>query len=134
MNGLEAISAHNGWAMAVVGISIVFTGLTLLSIAIAQLHKILDLWDNRTVHFQRLKERKKLKTPAPDILSLPEHSKDAVRQVKMLAEWIGEPFPLPKLLEFSERRGLPSPYSTINDLLQASIIVPDGEGYFRWNK
>ena len=46
MTGLEAISAHNGWNIAIVGISIVFTGLTVLSLTIAQLHKILSFLEN----------------------------------------------------------------------------------------
>jgi len=38
--GLEAISAQNGWAMAVAGALIVISGLTVLSLVISQLHKI----------------------------------------------------------------------------------------------
>ncbi len=39
--GIENITAHNGWAMAITGGLIVFAGLSLLSFAIAQLHKII---------------------------------------------------------------------------------------------
>jgi len=39
--GIENITAHNGWAMAITGGFIVFAGLSLLSFAIAQLHKII---------------------------------------------------------------------------------------------
>lgn len=41
MIGIENITAHNGWAMAITGGIIVFAGLSLLSFAIAQLHKII---------------------------------------------------------------------------------------------
>ena len=43
--GLDAISASNGWAISVVGISIVFTGLVSLSAVISQLHKLVDLFE-----------------------------------------------------------------------------------------
>ncbi|MEN8212519.1 MAG: OadG family protein [Thermodesulfobacteriota bacterium] len=46
MYGLEAINANNGWSIAVVGVTIVFSGLVMLSFVISQLHKILDLWKN----------------------------------------------------------------------------------------
>jgi len=36
--GIEAINANNGWAISAVGITIVFSGLVLLSFVIAQLH------------------------------------------------------------------------------------------------
>ena len=45
MTGLEAISAHNGWSIAAVGITIVFTGLTMLCIILSQLYKVLDFWE-----------------------------------------------------------------------------------------
>ena len=57
MTGLEAISASNGWAISVLGISIVFSGLTLLSITIAQLHKLLDMWERRAEYYDRFKEK-----------------------------------------------------------------------------
>ena len=41
MLGIENITAHNGWAMAITGGFIVFAGLSLLPFAIAQLHKII---------------------------------------------------------------------------------------------
>ena len=43
MYGLEAINANNGWAISVVGVTIVFTGLVMLSFVIAQLHKVLGI-------------------------------------------------------------------------------------------
>lgn len=43
MYGLEAINAHNGWSMAVVGPLIVMSGLTILAIIISQLHKLVAL-------------------------------------------------------------------------------------------
>jgi hypothetical protein len=43
--GLEAINTNNGWAISTVGITIVFSGLVMLSLVIAQLHRALALWE-----------------------------------------------------------------------------------------
>ena len=45
--GLENIALNNGWSQALLGISIVMTGLIILSIAISQIHKLVDFWENR---------------------------------------------------------------------------------------
>ena len=56
MYGLEAIQAHNGWAMAVTGAIIVMIGLSILSFIISQLHRIIDLVDDRNE--RKIKENK----------------------------------------------------------------------------
>ena len=43
MYGLDAISATNGWSMAIAGALIVMSGLSVLSFVISQLHKIAAL-------------------------------------------------------------------------------------------
>ncbi len=47
MYGLEAINAYNGWAMAITGPLIVMGGLSILSIIISQLHKVVALFDKK---------------------------------------------------------------------------------------
>ena len=47
MFGIDNITNNNGWAMAVVGATTVFLGLVVLSFVISQIHKILELWENR---------------------------------------------------------------------------------------
>ena len=47
MYGLEAINASNGWAMAITGPLIVISGLTILSIIISQLHKLVAIFDKK---------------------------------------------------------------------------------------
>lgn len=137
MTGLEAIAAHNGWNIAIVGVTIVFSGLTLLAIVISQLHKVLDLWENRG------KLRGTCEIPPPgadregeiDLSRLPiaPDTEESARQVRMLADRIGEPFSLPRLLESAETCGLMRPHSTLNELIEAEIIIPDGKGYYLWN-
>jgi hypothetical protein len=69
--GLENISAHNGWAISLVGITIVFTGLTLLSLAIDQLHKILNIWENKDKYLNN--QNRKILT-SPTITAPQNHS------------------------------------------------------------
>ncbi len=136
MYGLDAISAHNGWHMAALGISIVFTGLIILSLAISQIHKVLGFWDRRYSYYQQIKKLVQRKHRSETVVSdpvLPKNVKESARQFKLLIEQMGEPFPLPKLLDFSKKCGLLHSHSSVNDLLQAKLIIPDGKGYFLWN-
>ncbi len=135
MTGLEAIAAHNGWAISAIGITIVFTGLTTLSIIIAQLHKVLRMWDDRAEILKRFSGKAE-KPPEINVcdLPLPGDVKASVRQYRMLVERLGEPFALPKLLDVSIQCGLARPHSALNDLIQAKVIVPDGQGYYTWNQ
>ncbi len=130
MTGFEAISAHNGWAIAAIGISIVFTGLTLLSIIISQLHKVLEYIEARgKSHGGRAS-----KDDSEIIIVIPKEVRQAARQYRMIVDRIGEPFALPRLLELASRHGLEKPHSTINSLIKKQVILPDGEGYFTWNE
>jgi hypothetical protein len=134
LNGLEAIAAHNGWAIAALGVSIVFSGLIMLSLILSQLYKVLNFWDERGTYFQRIWQKEsQAELPVPD-MHLSKDIKDVVRQFKLLTERIGEPFPLPNLLELAEKCSLLRPHSTINYLVQAKYIIPDGTGYFYWKK
>ncbi|HUV51133.1 MAG TPA: OadG family protein [Anaerolineae bacterium] len=136
MYGLDAISAHNGWQLAALGTSIVFTGLIILSLAISQIHKVLELWDERYAYYQRIKKFMQIKHRSEATVSdpvLPKNVKESARQFKLLIDQMGEPFSLPKLLDFSKKCGLLHSHSSVNDLLQAKLIIPDGNGYFFWN-
>ncbi|GBC62534.1 hypothetical protein DENIS_3506 [Desulfonema ishimotonii] len=135
MTGLEAINAHNGWSIAVLGISIVFTGLTLLSATISQLYKILEMWENRDEYFKRKREALEKAQQAPAVcVVLPGNIKESARQFRLLINHMGEPFALPKLLDYARRCGLERPHSSLNDLILSKAIVPDAEGYYSWNK
>ncbi|MBW2368285.1 MAG: OadG family protein [Deltaproteobacteria bacterium] len=138
MYGLEAISANHGWEYAALGISIVFIGLILLSFAISQLHKMLAVWDNRKNWFQT--PQQETETEIPDIDQdgqAPVFTcdiKESARQVKLLVDWVGEPFALPKLLELAGKSGLTRPHAIINDLIIAGHILPEGTGYYIWKQ
>ncbi len=125
MYGLEAISTHNGWAMAVAGVVIVFSGLVVLSSTIAQLHKVLRLLNGGANGTEGV--------PAPDPV-MHHNLAESAQQFRLISDRLGGSFPLPKLIELAGLSGLPRPHSTINDLLKAGLIVPDGKGFFFWKQ
>ncbi len=133
MYGLQAISANNGWAISVVGITIVFTGLVLLSLSIAQLHKILDMWENRH-KVAKLKDKLLRKNNKETIISFTEEQKESARQFKILVRTLDDNFSLPRLLKLAEISGLGIPHSRLAGLLKTGIIKPDQKGLFTWDR
>jgi hypothetical protein len=132
--GLENISAHNGWAISLVGVTIVFTGLMLLSLTIAQLHKILNIWENKDKYINN-KNHKTLTSPAATVAPkpfMPFKDLETIRQYKLIVDRLEQPFSLPRLLDLAIKVGLDRPHSTINTLIVKKIIVSDGKGYFIW--
>ena len=123
--------------MAVAGVIIVFCGLVVLSTTIGQLHKVLRLFNGGAKDYQNGKDLKRADGTEGDLVSDPtmKHKlAESTRQFRLVSDKIGEPFPLPKLIERAELSGLFRPHSTINDLLKAGLIVPDGKGYFFWKQ
>ncbi len=139
MYGFEAINANNGWEISFLGICIVFTGLVLLSLAISQLHKILDLWENRDSYIQLLKDRFNKKNipneeTAPDII-VTDSTRESARQFNILIKNMNEKyFPLPKLIKTAKSMGLMRPHFYLNQMLQIKLIIPDGSGFYYWEK
>jgi Na+-transporting methylmalonyl-CoA/oxaloacetate decarboxylase gamma subunit len=125
MLGLEAISAHNGWAMAITGTIIVMCGLSLLAFIISQLHKIIGLFEKRkeaVPHFVR---------PAADFDTLND-LEAAARIYKPLTANLGDSFHLTELYRIFEKEKLPHPHLTIRALRAAEYLQPLGEGIFCW--
>lgn len=137
MYGFEAITAHNGWSMAIAGASIVFSGLVILSLAISQLHKLLTIWENKKNFFNRNKQTSVNSAEEVLDLNLPEHFpsdiNEAARLYRPLVEKLGQPFQLVQLYEVSRKKGFPHPHLTISLLRQAKVLVPEGDGVFFWN-
>ena len=138
MFGIKAISAQNGWQYAFLGVCIVFSGLILLSFALSQLHKLLNLWDNRSSIGEQLKARWKKEAPSEEpVATQPKLSSDLMESklhFQMLVERIGDPFALPRLLRLAKKSGLLRPHANLNELLQAGIILPDKDGYYTWKQ
>ena len=131
MYGLEAIRVGNGWEIAIVGISIVFTGLTFLSVFIGQIHKLLDLWDNRS-EIQLFKKKDNKKDSV--IIKLTENQKIVAKQFSLLVKILDVPFSLPRLLVLAEASGVKNPHSNLCLLIKSGIIFPDNEGFHLWDR
>ena len=141
MYGLEAINANNGWAIAVVGVTIVFSGLVGLSFVISQLHKILDLWENpskiKAVFTAKQKEvssEEFEEKQVPDEISFTQTQKEVIKQFALLVRTMENHFSLPRLLHLAILGDLKDPYSNLNKLLNIKILIPDGSGFFTWNQ
>ncbi|MCG8530738.1 MAG: OadG family protein [Desulfovibrionales bacterium] len=137
MYGIEAINANNGWAISVVGISIVFTGLVVLSLVISQLHKAIELFENP----EKIKGFFSSPTPpsvppterdeAALVLSISQM--EAARHFALLVNTLDDHFSLPHLLRLAESRGIESPHANLNRLIQSGILYPDMDGWFCWD-
>ena len=116
--------------MALAGALIVFSGLIVLSFAIAQLHKLLNLLDKR-------REGAPLPPPTPveqasetiDVLSDPVALAESYQP---LAEELGETFQLADLYALAMRDDLPHPHLSIKALRDVQCLASQGEGVFKW--
>lgn len=139
MYGLEAINANNGWAISVVGVTIVFSGLVMLSMLISQLYKVLEFYDNPgkfIALFRQQKKESENTTPDREALTqtLTLEHKEIFKQIALLVRTMEDHFPLPRLLHLARISGLTDPHSHLNLLLELDIIVADQKGYFCWNQ
>lgn len=134
MYGIEAINANNGWAISVVGISIVFTGLVLLSLVISQLHKAVDLFG----HPEKIKAwftRPESKTPAfSPVLVMTGEQKGIAKQFALLVRTMDDHFSLSRLLRLAQVSGIKDPHANLNVMLKSQIVLPDGKGYYTWDQ
>jgi len=127
--GLQAIAAHNGWAMALAGALIVFSGLVILSFVISQLHRILAFFEKKPVDVEPPEDKPGFLLPKP----FPEDINEIVRLYKPLVEALGETFYLSELYEMSRKNDFPHPHITLTALRESKILVSDGNGVFSWN-
>ena len=139
MFGFENITANNGWAMAVVGASIVFIGLVVLSFVISQVHRILKLCEQRDEFLNRYKKQAQIEEPktikAP--VSIQRHLpsvKELTSIYRPLVEQLKQPFDLLQLFDISNKMDLPHPHLSIKYLQEAGVLAPQGDGTFTWDK
>ena len=122
--------------MAVVGATTVFLGLVVLSFVISQIHKILELWENRGKYLNGGKKKtpsEKIERPAYQEPHLPT-DKELVSIYRPLVEQLKAPFPLVQLFEKTKEMDLPHPHLSIKSLQEADVLVAQGDGTFTWNK
>ncbi|MBU8911763.1 MAG: OadG family protein [Desulfobacterales bacterium] len=132
MYGLEAISAHNGWAMAIIGPLIVMSGLTILSIIISQLHKLVAIFDKKAEQTTEPLVEIKDEISVPKIL--PNDILETAKIYQMLIEKLEQPFELSDLYQIAEQNSFPHPILTVSRLRDAGILIREGEGLFIWNR
>ena len=134
MQGIAAISANNGWAMALAGACIVMSGLAILSFVISQLHKIIAIFEKKEKQVPASKSesaphRTELPTAEFDVLNdLPS----TARIYRTLTIDLGDCFWLPTLHRIFVKENLPHPHLTITALRDAGFLVPTGDGNFCW--
>ncbi len=138
MYGFHAISTHNGWAMAIAGALIVFSGLVVLSTAISQIHRILLFFENKYTGFRNNNKIQENDEPEeqPDS-DLPKEFPSELDEIaclyQPLIEEIGETFYLSDLYKIAKENNFPHPHITLTAFRDANILIPYGDGVFSWN-
>ena len=131
MYGIEAINHYNGWAMAIAGALIVLTGLSVLSFIISQLHKVVEVIEKRGVKKQVPAPPKP--APADIVEERPALDIDALQaDIRPLADALGGSFELHQLYAVAEEQGFPHVHLTIRSLREAGVLLPQGDGIFKW--
>ena len=133
MYGLDAISAANGWAMAIAGALIVMTGLSVLSFVISQLHKVAGWLEKGLEKKSTDQEKTTTELPKPSPVQHPVFNIDEAREaLKPLASELGEEFELKFLYEIAAVNDLPHVHLSIRNLRESGVIIASGEGLYRW--
>ena len=127
--GIANIAANNGWAMAFLGASIVMTGLIILSLAISQIHKLVDFWEKR----KKKDAEAAVAAPAPIVAEEPAQVEMAACPIyQPLSEPLGSPFELKDLYRLAGESNLPHPHITIRCFREAGLLMMAEEGLFIW--
>lgn len=132
MYGLEAISANNGWAMAITGPLIVMSGLTILAIIISQLHKLVAVFDKKETPAAAPPAGSKDEIPVPRVF--PDDITETAEIYQMLIDKLEQPFELKDLYQLAGQNDFPHPILTVTRLREAGILTSESEGLFIWNK
>lgn len=139
MYGLEAISAFNGWAMALAGALIVLSGLAVLSFIISQFHKVVAILEHREEkkkQIEALSAQREAEDRQEVIIPdrFPSEISETASIYRPLIDQIEQPFRLSELYEISQKNNLPHPHLTIRSFREAGILVNAGDGFFTWNQ
>jgi Na+-transporting methylmalonyl-CoA/oxaloacetate decarboxylase gamma subunit len=142
LNGLEAISEYNGWAMAMTGPLIVMSGLAILAIIISQLHKVVALFDKKPEQKtaplkQETKKKAETGTKQTNDAAVPKRLPDDIfetaRIYQKLVDTLEQPFKLNDLYKAAEKSNFPHPILTVNRFRDAGILKTEKEGLFIWD-
>jgi Na+-transporting methylmalonyl-CoA/oxaloacetate decarboxylase gamma subunit len=131
MYGLDAINAHNGWAMAFAGACIVLTGLSVLASIISLFPKVVGLFDKEETAAAPVTAPE----PAPKPLlesETPMETDAAAELYGPLITTLGEEFQLQALHALFREQNLPHPHITIRNFREAGLLTPTETGAFLW--
>ena len=132
MYGLEAISAYNGWAMVIIGPLIVMSGLTILSLIISQLHKVVAIFDKKDKQTTEPAVKGRDEISVPKVL--PIDISETAEIYQQLIDKLEQPFELSDLYRVAEENNFPHPVLTISRFREVGILEQAGEGVFIWNR
>jgi hypothetical protein len=130
--GFEAISHHNGWAIAVTGACIVFSGLATLSLIISQLHKLVALLDRPPKVVVEVVADEEPQAPPPP--ECPLGLDLTVSRYLPLIEELEPEFDLADLYVLAKKYHLPHPHLSIRCLVDSGKLQPLGDGIFRYSE
>jgi Na+-transporting methylmalonyl-CoA/oxaloacetate decarboxylase gamma subunit len=136
--GFANIAANNGWSMAILGAGIVMTGLIILSLAISQIHKLVELWNRRqakAAHPPAPAVEPAIESPAPPLADqCPVNLDELAALYQPLTDPLGSPFELKDLYRVAGESDLPHPHITIRCFRDAGLLTMEGEGLFSWKR
>ena len=132
MYGLEAIEAHNGWAMAFAGACIVLSGLSVLSFIISQFPKFVRFFEKEeTAPAPALPQSEP--PPARSVATeTPVDLDDAAHLYGPLILTLGDEFRLESLYALFREQNLPHPHITIRNFWNAGLLKQTESGAFLW--
>ncbi len=134
MTGFAAISQHNGWMIAALGATIVFSGLAVLAFIISRMPRIFAIFD-------RIRAPRPSAPAAGEALPGAKPEKhaagdpappDIAAQIKSLAAGLPRPFQLTDLYRLCRQHDLPHPHLSLSQLQQKGVLHPEGGGLFTW--
>lgn len=133
MTGMANISAYSGWSQALLGALLVFCGLVLLVLAIAQVKKFVALIERRR---SRAAAEPTTTPTALGAKATPDHCPTDIgavaRHYQPLVAQLPSPFPILQLYELAHRAEFPHPYISVKCLREAGVLEPHGDGFFSW--
>lgn len=121
--------------MAALGIMIDLTGLTILAVIVSRVPKLVGLMEKIGSLFKKTPGKPGKK---PAVKSKQDNlSEEGIHKIadvyKECAKTLGEVFQLSELYRSSEENGLPHPHLTIKALRESGLLVPEGNGLFKWH-
>jgi hypothetical protein len=118
--------------MAITGPLIVISGLSILSIIISQLHKLVAIIDKKEKPTTETAVKPKVEISVPKVL--PTDISETAEIYQPLIDTLEQPFELSDLYRIAGKNNVPHPVLTVNRFREAGILEQAGEGVFIWNR